>query len=168
MTLGRPASPVSDVRASLGQGHRRDEAQLQLRCMNDSAETEPGGFFARSQALKADALDFLGDGSITLVGLFALGWAEHTRARVALTQGCFLLALGIGVLGAAIWRATNAIPPEADVMGILGVAGLLVNLAAAAALIRFRKVGGANARAIWLFSRNDTNSSSPASPPRLR
>ena len=136
--------------------------------MNDSAETEPGGFFARSQALKADALDFLGDGSITLVGLFALGWAEHTRARVALTQGCFLLALGIGVLGAAIWRATNAIPPEADVMGILGVAGLLVNLAAAAALIRFRKVGGANARAIWLFSRNDTNSSSPASPPRLR
>ena len=48
-----------------------------------------GGFFARSQALKADALDFLGDVSITLVGLFALAWAEHTRARVALTPRTF-------------------------------------------------------------------------------
>lgn len=114
-----------------------------------------GGFFARSQALKADALDFLGDGSITLVGLFALAWAEHTRARVALTQGCFLAALGVGVIGAAVWRSMNAIAPEAALMGGLGVAGLIVNISAALALMRFREGGDANARAIWLFSRND-------------
>ena len=114
-----------------------------------------GGFIARSQALKADALDFLGDGSITLVGLFALAWAEHTRARVALAQGCFLAALGLGVLGAAIWRSINAIAPEAALMGGLGVVGLLVNISAALALMRFRDGGDANARAIWLFSRND-------------
>ena len=72
-----------------------------------------GGFFARSQAFKADSLDFLGDGSITLVGLLALAWGERIRARVALTQGCFLAALGVGVVGAAIWRATHAVPPEA-------------------------------------------------------
>jgi cation diffusion facilitator family transporter len=114
-----------------------------------------GGFFAHSQALKADALDFLGDGSITLIGLFALAWAEHTRARVALTQGCFLAALGLGVIGAAIWRSMNAIAPEADIMGGLGVAGLVVNVCAALALMRFREGGDANARAIWLFSRND-------------
>lgn len=114
-----------------------------------------GGFLARSQALKADALDFLGDGSITLVGLLALSWAEHTRARVALTQGCFLAALGLGVIAAAIWRSMNAIAPEADIMGGLGVAGLLVNISAAFALMRFREGGDANARAIWLFSRND-------------
>ncbi len=114
-----------------------------------------GGFFARSQALKADALDFLGDGSITFIGLLALGWAERTRARVALTQGCFLAALGIGVISMAIWRAFNAIAPEADLMGGLGAAGLAVNVTAALALLRFRKQGDANARAIWLFSRND-------------
>ena len=114
-----------------------------------------GGFFARSQALKADALDFLGDGSITLVGLFALSWAEHTRARVALTQGSFLAVLGLGVIGAALWRSMNAIEPEAELMGGLGVAGLLVNMSAAFALMRFREGGDANARAIWLFSRND-------------
>lgn len=114
-----------------------------------------GGFLAHSQALKADALDFLGDGSITLVGLFALAWAEHTRARVALTQGCFLAVLGLGVISAAIWRSMNAIAPEADLMGGLGVAGLIVNISAALALMRFREGGDANARAIWLFSRND-------------
>ena len=114
-----------------------------------------GGFLARSQALKADALDFLGDGSITLVGLLALSWAQQKRARVALMQGWFLAVLGIGVLAMAGWRAINAILPEADLMGGLGVAALAVNLIAALVLSPFRKLGGANARAIWLFSRND-------------
>jgi Co/Zn/Cd efflux system component len=57
-----------------------------------------GGFLARSQALKADALDFIGDGSITFVGLLALGWPDQARARVALTQGLFLAGLGVGVI----------------------------------------------------------------------
>jgi len=114
-----------------------------------------GGFLARSQALKADALDFLGDGSITLVGLLALGWPVPTRARVALAQGWFLAALGVGVITTAIWRALNTVPPEADLMGGIGAAALAVNIAAAVTLMRFRQTGDANARAIWLFSRND-------------
>lgn len=114
-----------------------------------------GGFLARSQALKADSLDFLGDGSITFIGLLALGWTERKRARVALGQGIFLGALGFGVLGAAIWRTAHGVAPSAEIMGGLGFAGLLVNVAAAAALAKFRNDGDANARAIWLFSRND-------------
>ena len=114
-----------------------------------------GGFIADSQALKADALDFLGDGSITFVGLLALRWAESTRARVALTQGLFLGALGVSVLAMAAWRALNAIPPEAELMGGIGIAALAVNVIAALVLARFREGGDAQARAIWLFSRND-------------
>lgn len=114
-----------------------------------------GGFLARSQALKADALDFIGDGSITLVGLLALGWTERKRARVALAQGWFLATLGVGVIATAIWRSVNASPPEADLMGGIGVAALAVNITAALTLLRFRKTGDANTRAIWLFSRND-------------
>ena len=68
------------------------------------------GFLAASQALKADALDFLGDGSITFIGLLALGWTASTRARVALAQGLFLAALGVSVIGAAIWHATMPWP----------------------------------------------------------
>lgn len=114
-----------------------------------------GGFIANSQALKADSLDFIGDGSITFVGLLALSWAERTRAKVALTQGLFLGALGLFVLAMAVWRALNAIPPEAGLMGGIGFAALIVNVAAAMVLARFREGGDAQARAIWLFSRND-------------
>ena len=113
-----------------------------------------GGFVANSQALKADSLDFLGDGSITLVGLLALAWSARARARVALIQGLFLAILGFGVIGFAAWRALHAVPPEADLMGGIGIAALLVNVAAALVLSRFR-AGDANVRAIWLFSRND-------------
>ncbi len=114
-----------------------------------------GGFITGSQALKADSLDFLGDGSITLIGLLALGWSALSRARVALTQGLFLGALGFGVIAAAAIRAVNAEPPEAGLMGGIGVAALIVNVVAALVLARFRKDGDAQARAIWLFSRND-------------
>lgn len=112
------------------------------------------GFIANSQALKADALDFLGDGSITFVALLALGWTAATRSRVALTQGLFLAALGLWVIGMAVWRAMNAIPPEAELMGGVGLAALAVNVIAALILARFRE-GDAQARAVWLFSRND-------------
>lgn len=114
-----------------------------------------GGFLTGSQALKADSLDFLGDGTITLVGLVALGWSVLARARVALVQGLFLGALGVGVVVAALWRTVNALPPEAGLMGGIGAVALLVNLVAAVVLARFREGGDAQARAIWLFSRND-------------
>lgn len=113
-----------------------------------------GGFLADSQALKADALDFIGDGTISLFGLVALGWTARARSRIALTQGLFLGALGLGVIGFAIWRATNAVAPEAELMGGIGLVALLVNVSAALVLSRFRE-GDANVRAIWLFSRND-------------
>ena len=40
-------------------------------------------------------------------------------------------------------------------MGGIGVAALIVNVVAALVLARFRKDGDGQARAIWLFSRND-------------
>ena len=114
-----------------------------------------GGFVADSQALKADSLDFIGDGSITLVGLIALGWTALARSRTALAQGIFLAGLGIGVIGFAAWRALHAVTPEAEMMGAIGIAALVVNVLAALILARFRNQGDATARAIWLFSRND-------------
>ena len=113
-----------------------------------------GGFIADSQALKADALDFLGDGSITLVGLFALGWTAVVRSRVALIQGMFLALLGIGVIGFAILRAIDPGVPEAGIMGVLGFLALGINVVSAFVLSRFRE-GDANVQAVWLFSRND-------------
>lgn len=113
-----------------------------------------GGWLAGSQALKADALDFLGDGFITWLGLVALARAPRWRARAALLQGVFLGVLGLSVLATTLWRLLESVTPEPTTMGVLGVLGLIVNLAAAAVLIPHRG-GDANARAVWLFSRND-------------
>ena len=113
-----------------------------------------GGFLAGSQAVKADALDFLGDGLITMLGLLAIGRSGAWRARAALLQGLFLAALGVGVLANTGYRVLAQQVPEAAAMGALGIAGMAVNIAAAAVLVPHR-TGDANVRAVWLFSRND-------------
>lgn len=113
-----------------------------------------GGFLSDSQALKADALDFLGDGLITGLGLVAIGWGLTWRARSALIQGVFLGLLGVGVLVNAVYRLQAGYEPEAGLMGLFGIIALVVNVAAAFVLLPHR-TGDANVRAVWLFSRND-------------
>lgn len=113
-----------------------------------------GGIVSESQALKADALDFIGDGLITLFGIVAIGWSLVWRARSALAQGLFLAGLGLGVLVNTAYRALVQQQPEAEMMGVVAVAALVVNVLAAVVLVPHR-AGDANARAIWLFSRND-------------
>ncbi|MEW9919365.1 cation transporter [Marimonas sp. MJW-29] len=113
-----------------------------------------GGFLAGSQAVKADALDFIGDGLITLLGLLAIGWSLAWRARSALIQGIFLGILGLSVLTTTLWRIFTQTMPDATLMGVFGIIALVVNVIAVLPLMRFRK-GDANMRAVWLFSRND-------------
>jgi cation diffusion facilitator family transporter len=113
-----------------------------------------GGFVADSQALQADALDFLGDGLITSVGLWAVRRPPAWRARSAWLQGVFLGALGLGVLGTTAYRVLVLNQPDAELMGLFGGIALVVNVAAAAVLIPHRG-GDASVRAVWLFSRND-------------
>lgn len=113
-----------------------------------------GGFIAGSQAVKADALDFLGDGLISFLGLVAIAWSLLWRARAALVQGLFLAALGLGVIANTIYRVIIQQAPESTLMGALGVIALVINVAAVLVLLPHRS-GDANMRAVWLFSRND-------------
>lgn len=113
-----------------------------------------GGFLANSQALKADALDFLGDGSITFLGLLAIGWSLVWRARSALIQGVFLGLLGFWVIVSTILKAMTDTPVEAGLMGLFSVVALVINVSAVLPLLPYRD-GDANMRAVWLFSRND-------------
>lgn len=113
-----------------------------------------GGLLGMSQSLKADALDFLGDGLITWIGLLSVSHTPRWRARTAMAQGVFLALLAVGVLAAAVYRAFEQRMPEAGVMTVLGLVGFVVNVAAALILVPHRN-GDANVRAVWLFSRND-------------
>lgn len=113
-----------------------------------------GSFLAGSQALQADALDFLGDGMISFLGLVAVGWGLAARAKAALLQGVFLGLLGLGVVASTIYRVFIEHQPESVLMGGFALVAFVVNVLAAVVLIPHRK-GDANMRAVWLFSRND-------------
>lgn len=113
-----------------------------------------GSILAGSQALQADALDFIGDGAISFLGLIAVGWGLAARAKAALLQGVFLALLGFGVIGSTLYRVFVEHEPQTFLMGSFAVVACIVNILAAVVLIPHRK-GDANMRAVWLFSRND-------------
>lgn len=140
--------------AALAPGYRRALWIVVLLNVGYGVVETVGGFLSGSQALKADALDFLGDGLITFLGLLALRWSLAWRARSALLQGLFLGILGLGVLGNTVYRVLVQQAPEAGLMSVFGLIALAVNVAAALVLIPHR-TGDANVRAVWLFSRND-------------
>lgn len=112
------------------------------------------GHAAKSQALQADALDFLGDALTYGLSLAVIGASVAVRTNAALVKGISLLLMGMWVFGATIWRVFFAAVPEAQIMGLVGFLALAVNLASVALLVRY-KDGDANVRSVWLCSRND-------------
>lgn len=112
------------------------------------------GAFAGSQALKADALDFLGDALTYGISLWAIGKSISTRAYAALFKGLSLAAMGLWVFGSTIYEVFILEVPKASVMGVVGFLALAANLASVLLLMKYRD-GDANVRSVWLCSRND-------------
>lgn len=112
------------------------------------------GAWAGSQALKADALDFLGDALTYSISLWAIGKSVATRSVAAIFKGASLGAMGLWVLGATIYQVFVLQVPQAQVMGLIGVLALLTNLLSVLILMKY-KDGDANVRSVWLCSRND-------------
>ncbi|HYG86084.1 MAG TPA: cation transporter [Azospirillum sp.] len=111
-------------------------------------------FRADSMALRADALDFLADAANYGISLFVLGMALEWRSYAALVKGLSLGALGLWVIGTALWNATAGVVPDAPVMSLVGLLALAANVSVAALLFAGRR-GDANMRSVWLCSRND-------------
>ncbi|MBK8906556.1 MAG: cation transporter [Rhodospirillales bacterium] len=112
------------------------------------------GAIAGSQALKADALDFLGDTATYTLTLLVIGRPLAWRARAALVKGLSLGAMGLWVLASTVYRALVLGVPQAEVMGAVGMLALAANLTSVLLLLKYRD-GDANVRSVWLCSRND-------------
>jgi len=112
------------------------------------------GHLAKSQALQADALDFLGDSLTYGISLAVIGASLRVRANAALVKGFSLLAMGTWVFGSTLYRVFYVGVPEAEIMGLIGFLALAANLASVLILVRY-KDGDANVRSVWLCSRND-------------
>lgn len=112
------------------------------------------GQAAQSQALKADALDFLGDALTYGLSLAVIGMSVRVRATAALFKGLSLLAMGAWVFGTTLYRVVYIGVPEAEIMGVIGFLALAANVTSVLLLVAY-KDGDANVRSVWLCSRND-------------
>ena len=112
------------------------------------------GHLAKSQALQADALDFLGDALTYGISLAVIGASIRARTNAALAKGISLLLMGLWVFGSTLYRVFYVGVPTAEIMGAVGFLALLTNLASVLLLMRY-KDGDANVRSVWLCSRND-------------
>jgi Co/Zn/Cd efflux system component len=113
-----------------------------------------GGALAGSQALQADALDFLGDATTYGISLAVIGASLQIRARAAILKAISLTAMGLWVLGSTAYHVLVLGVPHAEVMGAIGLLALAVNVTSVLVLMRY-KDGDANVRSVWLCSRND-------------
>jgi Co/Zn/Cd efflux system component len=113
------------------------------------------GQLAGSQALKADALDFLADTVTYGLSLAVIGASMRTRATAALFKGLSLSMMALWVFGSTIYHTIILGLPSAELMGGIAVLALAANLASVLILMRY-KDGDANVRSVWLCSRNDS------------
>jgi Co/Zn/Cd efflux system component len=112
------------------------------------------GHMARSQALQADALDFLGDTVTYGLSLAVIGASLRVRATAALFKGLSLSLMALWVFGSTVYQIFVLGLPRAELMGGIGLLALAANLASVLLLMRY-KDGDANVRSVWLCSRND-------------
>lgn len=112
------------------------------------------GRVAGSQALQADALDFLGDTLTYGISLAVIGASLRTRATAALFKGISLTLMGLWVFGSTAYQVLILGVPKAEIMGGIGFLALAANVASVLLLMRY-KAGDANVRSVWLCSRND-------------
>ncbi|KGF68209.1 cation transporter [Hoeflea sp. BAL378] len=112
------------------------------------------GRLAGSQALQADALDFLGDALTYGLSLAVIGMSLKVRSAAALFKGTSLLVMGLWVFGSTLYQILVLGVPRAEIMGVIGLLALAANLASVLLLMRY-KDGDANVRSVWLCSRND-------------
>jgi Co/Zn/Cd efflux system component len=112
------------------------------------------GLTSGSVSLLADSVDFFGDGVNYGISLWVLGMTLATRAKASLLKAITMALFGVWILGSALWHAVIGTLPDASTMGAIGLLALLVNVAVAVLLYRYRN-GDSNMRSVWLCTRND-------------
>ena len=112
------------------------------------------GYLARSQALKADALDFGADAATYAISLAVIGMSASVRAKASLFKAGSLALIALFILGSTLARIFADGAPETLTMSLIGAMALVANLVSVLILLRWRD-GDSNVRSVWLCSRND-------------
>jgi Co/Zn/Cd efflux system component len=108
-----------------------------------------------SVSLFADSIDFLEDASINVLILVGLAWSAPRRALLGKVLAAILLVPGLATLWTAWDKLSLPLPPAPIPLTLTGTGALIVNLACAVILARYRHHSGSLTRAAFLSARND-------------
>jgi len=111
-------------------------------------------WLANSQALMADALDFLSDSATYSLSLLVIGHSAASRAKASLIKAASLALIAVWVLGSSLYFWFVGHEPSATPMLTTAFAALLANLTCLFLLLHYRD-GDSNVRSVWLCTRND-------------
>jgi Co/Zn/Cd efflux system component len=112
------------------------------------------GLLIGSAALIADAVDFLEDTGVYLLGAVAVGWSARRRAEVGLFMAAAMGAVGLTALWQVVDRLLHGGTPASAPMAATAAVALAVNVFCATRLAPWKR-GDASMRSIWLSTRND-------------
>lgn len=108
-----------------------------------------------SVSLVADSIDFLEDASVNLLIALAMGWSLAMRSRVGMLLAGVLLIPTLATVWAVWSKVADPLPPEPLGLSLTGAGALVVNLACAFILARYRHHRGSLTKAAFLSARND-------------
>lgn len=108
-----------------------------------------------SVSLYADSMDFLEDAAVNILVFVALGWSLKNRALVGMVLASLLLIPTVALIWTAWQKFGNPAPPEPWLLSITGLGALIVNIACAYVLSRYRDHSDTLIKAAFLSSRND-------------
>lgn len=91
------------------------------------------GHYFGSHVLQADALDYLDDTATYALSLVVVGASIRTRAGAMLLRAAIVFAMSLCVVGStayhAIWHTPVLTLPRPEIVGAIGLFGLMANMA---------------------------------------
>lgn len=112
------------------------------------------GWVGKSHALWADSLDMLSDALVFGASILVLKAGDKWKARAALGKGILMGVLSFGLFFSAIFRFSEPLKPDPEIIGGVGALALVANIICAFCLFQFRNQD-LNMRSTWLCARND-------------
>ena len=112
------------------------------------------GYVADSTGLLSESLDDFGDAITYTLSLYVVYKSDRMKARVAFIKGCLILAGAIFVLYKVIQNIIDSTVPVFEMMGLVGLAALLLNLTCLFLLTKHRDQD-INMSSVWECSKND-------------
>lgn len=115
-------------------------------------------YFARTTAstsLLSDSIDFLEDGAINFLILFAAHWHFEKRQKFSRVLAGLILLPSLFTFYVLVNRFFHHQVPEGVQMGFVGAGAFIVNAVCAVLLVRYRNNKEGVIQAAFLSSRND-------------